>query len=220
MKKYLVIVLLLLVGFSACRKKHFLPEIKAFNQGMYIYSLTIDGKHYKDAIALSIQKDTDTIIKGFDPKVTLSEKMNYEIPELNNIRLLNFKLFSYLSDMRYSVFNAGLYKRNGGGFLAPDHHSLRIPSFDYDIDHISFYLVCIGDHRKARMERPFNINVDGKNYEVYKMKLPAEFDCQNNRQHTIYVDKNYGIVRYMVEDIETEALIYQLDFSHYKAVKR
>lgn len=129
---------------------------------------------------------------------------------------MQFNLISYLSDLTYSVFNAGLYKRHGGGLLSPDYQVLRVPSFDYDIDHISIYLTCTGKDHLVNIEKPFNIQVKGKEYEVYKMKLPAEYDCENNRQHTIYVDRNDGIVRYVVENIGTEALVYQLGFNHYE----
>ena len=188
-----------------------MPKAQFFKYGTYSYDLLIDNHKFENYHSLQFRwtyVDDQHRFKSSD----IYQKQNYSIPYFDSVYPI--RLIQNITAFNYELFNAGLYETVGQGFLATDRKTLIIPSFDFKIDSLVCNVQC-SPNLYHRFERNLSIVVNGTNYKVYKMYLAPGFNCNEEEQHIVYVDKEIGVIRYEAWDIPSGLLIYQLDFNNF-----
>ncbi len=204
--KYILPCLLLLLTFGNCRKKG-MPKYEAFKVGKYHYDFNWDGVVYENYLTLSISQPN--ILKDYNQEeLSFYYTTNYEIPNLSNDSLqfgIQHYDVGYLPQGDYHKFRGGLYKVSSGSFLSlSTDYYLRVPAPESGVSSIKnfkcYYYPQIDSTPTMITGRDIVIEYQGKVFNTYKLEIGWGSNCLNNETQILYLDNQYGLVRYEIYD--------------------
>ncbi len=204
----LLFFVIAIVSFTACRKGP-IPEYNAFKPGTYIYDFKWNDTTYENFLKLNI--GLPNADKDYSQEVlSFYYDRNYEIPTLSNDPI-RYEI-SYLKSGHYRLFDGGLYYvQNGSGIvsLSTDYY-LKVPAPATGLRTIDLN-ECDGYSRLPY--EPTTISQDkiaisyaGNTYSTNKIVVGSGKNCIRDSKHVLYIDEQYGLIRYEIYDLITDIL--------------